>query len=74
MVAMPRTESFQQATEIVNNKSAMPAPGRRRDLVKNGALALALLAGTGLAGSYGHDYWTTGRFLESTDDAYVKAD
>jgi membrane fusion protein (multidrug efflux system) len=74
MVAMPRTESFQQATEIVNDKSAMPAPARRRGLIRKGALALALLAGTAVAGSYGHDYWTTGRFLESTDDAYVKAD
>jgi membrane fusion protein, multidrug efflux system len=31
----------------------------------------ALLAG---AGWYGWDYWTVGRFLVSTDDAYVKAD
>ncbi len=35
---------------------------------------LALLAGTALGGYYGHDYWTAGRYLESTDDAYVKAD
>ena len=74
MVAMPRTESFQQATEIVNDKSTMRAPGRRRGLIRKGALTLALMAGTAVAGSYGHDYWTTGRFLESTDDAYVKAD
>jgi membrane fusion protein (multidrug efflux system) len=74
MVAMPRTESFQQATEIVNDKSAVRRPARRRGLIRKGALALALLAGTAVAGSYGHDYWTTGRFLESTDDAYVKAD
>jgi membrane fusion protein (multidrug efflux system) len=30
--------------------------------------ALAIFAGAGL---YGHDWWTTGRFIESTDDAYV---
>jgi membrane fusion protein (multidrug efflux system) len=30
--------------------------------------ALAVLAG---AGWYGHDWWTNGRFIESTDDAYV---
>ncbi|MBN9274412.1 MAG: HlyD family secretion protein, partial [Mesorhizobium sp.] len=34
-------------------------------------IGLALLAG---AGWYGYDYWTDGRFLVSTDDAYVKAD
>ncbi|MDE5443174.1 HlyD family efflux transporter periplasmic adaptor subunit [Bradyrhizobium sp. CSA207] len=33
--------------------------------------AVALLAGTGW---YGWNYWTVGRFLVSTDDAYVKAD
>ncbi len=33
--------------------------------------AVAALAG---ASWYGHDYWTVGRFLVSTDDAYVKAD
>jgi len=33
--------------------------------------AVAVLAG---ASWYGWDYWTVGRFLVSTDDAYVKAD
>jgi membrane fusion protein, multidrug efflux system len=74
MVAMPRTESFQQVTEIVHDQAATRPPARRRGLIKNSALALLLLAGTALAGSYGHDYWTTGRYLGSTDDAYVKAD
>jgi membrane fusion protein, multidrug efflux system len=74
MAEMPRTENFQQATEIVQDKATLPAPSRRRARLKRGALALALLAGTALAGSYGHSYWTTGRYLESTDDAYVKAD
>jgi len=35
---------------------------------------LALLAGTAAGAYYGHGYWTTGRYLESTDDAFVKAD
>jgi membrane fusion protein (multidrug efflux system) len=34
-------------------------------------VAIAALAG---ASWYGWDYWTTGRFLVSTDDAYVRAD
>src|SRR6185312_14597210 len=34
-------------------------------------VAVAVLAG---ASWYGFDYWTVGRFLVSTDDAYVKAD
>jgi membrane fusion protein (multidrug efflux system) len=46
---------------------------------KTGGFRRLLLAGTAvavLAGAswYGWDYWTVGRFLVSTDDAYVKAD
>jgi membrane fusion protein (multidrug efflux system) len=46
---------------------------------KKGAIRRVLLAGTAVAllaaaSWYGWDYWTTGRFLVSTDDAYVKAD
>jgi membrane fusion protein (multidrug efflux system) len=44
--------------------------GRLRRLLMAGA-AVAVLAG---ASWYGFDYWTVGRFLVSTDDAYVKAD
>src|SRR6202165_6083973 len=36
-----------------------------------GAVAVALVAVGGIEGSR---YWTVGRFIESTDDAYVKAD
>ena len=74
MSEMPRTENFQQATEITQDyKQASPAiPPRNR--VRRAALALALLASTATTGYYGHDYWTNGRFLETTDDAYVKAD
>jgi membrane fusion protein (multidrug efflux system) len=41
-----------------------------RRLLMAGA-AVAVLAG---AAWYGFDYWTVGRYLVSTDDAYVKAD
>jgi len=41
-----------------------------RRLLLTGA-ALAVLAGSAW---YGWDYWTVGRYLVSTDDAYVKAD
>ena len=45
------------------------SPWKRRVL-----LPLALLAGLGLAGYYGYQWWTVGRYFVSTDDAYVKAD
>jgi membrane fusion protein (multidrug efflux system) len=44
--------------------------GQLRRLLLAGA-AVAVLSG---AAWYGSDYWTVGRFLVSTDDAYVKAD
>jgi len=58
------------ATEI-----AQPLP----QSTKNGGFRKFLLAGAAaavLAGAswYGFDYWTVGRFLVSTDDAYIKAD
>jgi membrane fusion protein (multidrug efflux system) len=48
----------------------VPAKSRLRRLLLAGS-AVALLAG---AAWYGWDYWTVGRYLVSTDDAYVKAD
>jgi membrane fusion protein (multidrug efflux system) len=47
---------------------------RSRLAVKRGALALALALGVAAAADFGYGYLTTGRYLESTDDAYVKAD
>ena len=74
MSEMPRTEKFHQATEITHDypkaRSTVPA----RNMVRRAALVLALLAGTATIVYYGHDYWTNGRYLETTDDAYVKAD
>jgi membrane fusion protein, multidrug efflux system len=45
-----------------------------RQAIKRGALALALTLGVAGSVDLGYDYLTTGRYLESTDDAYVKAD
>jgi membrane fusion protein, multidrug efflux system len=76
MTEMPRSERFQKATEIAPEiPVAPPAPAAsRRELVRRAALVLALLATTAAGGYFGHDYLTHGRYLESTDDAYVKAD
>ncbi len=41
---------------------------------KRAALGGVLLAGAAAAADFGYAYWTVGRFLESTDDAYIKAD
>ncbi|MCB1488514.1 MAG: HlyD family secretion protein [Bauldia sp.] len=50
-------------------RTAAPKRGGRRRLVLMTVLAAALGAG----GYYGYDWWTNGRFIVSTDDAYVAA-
>src|ERR1700726_4382043 len=45
-----------------------------RQAIKRVGLALALSLGVAGAADFGYGYVTTGRYLESTDDAYVKAD
>ena len=44
-----------------------------RQAIKRAALALAVALGIAGAADFGYGYLTTGRYLESTDDAYVKA-
>ncbi|OQW53613.1 MAG: hemolysin D [Proteobacteria bacterium SG_bin9] len=45
-----------------------------KELVRRGLIAGAAAALLATAAWYGWEYWTIGRFLVSTDDAYVKAD
>ena len=47
-------------------------PGRR--LAKRAGLMLLATAAIGVGGWYGLDWWHTGRFIVSTDDAYVGAE
>jgi membrane fusion protein, multidrug efflux system len=58
-------------------RTAQPETGGRihlsRASLKKVALALALAAIVVGAAEYGYSYWTTGRFLVSTEDAYVDA-
>ncbi len=50
-----------------------PAP-RLRIRPRQALLAAAALGCLALGGWYGHDYWARGRFMVSTDDAYLQAD
>lgn len=47
-----------------------PAKGGRKRILLAAVAIVAIAAG----GYFGHDWWTTGRFMVSTDDAYVGAD
>jgi len=48
-----------------------PAPARRRTPLLFGVLGLAALLALGL---YAEHWWSTGRFIETTDDAYIGGD
>jgi membrane fusion protein, multidrug efflux system len=54
---------------------AAPQAGTRvsRARLKQAALGLALVVGIVAAADYGRYYWTTARYLVTTDDAYVDA-
>jgi membrane fusion protein (multidrug efflux system) len=87
MVELPRKEVFETSAEADTKIRDIPsntevqavsapevAPKPRKSIVKKGVLVVALLAGAAYGVDFGHHYWTVGRFIESTDDAYVKAD
>ena len=57
--------------EILPPAAGIAVPKRRKKRV---VLPLLLLAGLGGGGYEGYRYFVEGRFLVSTDDAYVKAD
>jgi membrane fusion protein (multidrug efflux system) len=57
----------------VSEAATTPKPARK-GLLKRAFLAGAAVVLLATASWYGWEYWTVGRFLVSTDDAYVKAD
>jgi membrane fusion protein (multidrug efflux system) len=70
LLAEPNPQPNPQGNPIPVTVPAAKPNGRLRRLLLAG-VAVAALAG---ASWYSFDYWTTGRFLVSTDDAYVRAD
>jgi membrane fusion protein, multidrug efflux system len=57
-----------------DGKAPVAQPLRIRKLVKRVAIGAGVVLVLGLAAAGGRYYWTTGRFIESTNDAYVQAD
>ncbi|AGB42930.1 HlyD family secretion protein [Mesorhizobium sp. CO1-1-7] len=70
----PATEAPEIPLQPVVAPPPAEAPAKKKRSVRSFLLpiiGLALLSG---GAWYGYDYWTTGRFMISTDDAYVQAD
>ena len=60
-------------SETILERSTVPIPttqDRRVRFKRLAPAALTLLVAVGTA-KYGHDWWTIGRFIETTDDAYA---
>lgn len=84
MVELPRQETFGKSLEPDRDKTdtepetaeLLPQVRTRspKSLLKMCAYTIVAIAAAGYAAHFGYDYWTAVRFIESTDDAYVKAD
>ena len=71
-----QTNATPAASEEAAEAPALPAETtvKRKRRRPNLVLPIILLAILGGAGWYGYDWWTDGRFLVSTDDAYIEGD
>ena len=64
--------AFSPATEVSSNLQGRPKPariGRTRAVLLIGGAVFLVAAGVGLV-----NWWTVGRFVQSTNDAYLRAD
>jgi len=69
IVTKPEDRASARAGGPAPNTASPPRRYLRAALFAAGGLALVVAAGV-----YGHGWWTTGRFMVSTDDAYLQAD
>src|SRR5262249_33649993 len=70
----PDDQTSSEPSELPVDSAEQRHSGKRsRFTIRNVLLGFALLTGLGAAAWYGDYWWTTGRFLVSTDDAYVGA-
>ncbi|MBM7326710.1 HlyD family secretion protein, partial [Agrobacterium sp. S2] len=69
--AKAETSPAKPAEAPSQQPQAAPAPKQKKRSKLLPVIAIALLAG---AGWYGYNWWIDGRFLVSTDDAYIEGD
>src|SRR5689334_18950332 len=59
---------------FVSDEKAQTLLRPSRQTIRRAALAFVAALGVAATAGFGHYYFSTGRYLETTDDAYVKAD
>jgi membrane fusion protein (multidrug efflux system) len=69
----PAIEAPNPPTEPATSPPA-EAPAKKKRSARSLLLPIIALGLLGAGAWYGYDYWTDGRFMISTDDAYVQAD
>jgi membrane fusion protein (multidrug efflux system) len=70
----PAAKKAEQSPAPSTQAPAVPAaPAKKRSRARN-VLPILLIAVAGGAGWYGYYWWTNGRFMVTTYDAYVQAD
>ena len=67
-------EAPRHADEAKPAPAAEAEPKKKRGIVSRVIFVALLGTAAWFGGRYGYDWWTDGRFLISTDDAYVAAD
>ena len=73
--ARPETEARDKAEPPqAPAADVKPAAPEKKKRGRGFLLPLVALAALGAAGWYGYDWWIDGRFLVSTDDAYIQGD
>jgi membrane fusion protein (multidrug efflux system) len=76
-VALERREFQEQTPAPVQLPARITPAGQARarspKARKLALLGAAVLLAIGAAGTFGYHWWTVGRFIEATDDAYVSA-
>ncbi|MDH6265468.1 membrane fusion protein (multidrug efflux system) [Rhizobium sp. SG_E_25_P2] len=72
--AEPTVEAPHAPTAPAQASDAMPAKAKSKGATKKVVLSLMLIAGLAGGVYYGHDWWVEGRFMVSTDDAYIEGD